>query len=95
MHRRQFASIGTPRTVWDLDAQYRVHELTQEKKSFSTIDNIAIYSDVVSDLVGGVFGSVLFGHEGRGVVALASVSSNFKIETEVHSVNALQPRDPA
>ncbi len=30
---------GTPRTICDLAAHYRVHELTQEKKSFSTIDN--------------------------------------------------------
>src|SRR6266567_1173218 len=31
--------IGTPHTICDLAAHYRVHELTQEKKSFSTIDN--------------------------------------------------------
>jgi integrase len=31
--------IGTPRTICDLAMHYRVHELTQEKKSFSTIDN--------------------------------------------------------
>jgi integrase len=31
--------IGTPHTVCELAAHYRVHELTQEKKSFSTIDN--------------------------------------------------------
>jgi len=31
--------IGTPFTICDLAAHYRVHELTQEKKSFSTIDN--------------------------------------------------------
>ena len=31
--------IGTPRTICDLAAHYRLHELTQEKKSFSTIDN--------------------------------------------------------
>src|ERR1700733_14816641 len=33
------ADIGTPRTICDLAEHYRVHELTQEKKSFSTIDN--------------------------------------------------------
>jgi len=31
--------IGTPHTICDLATHYRVHELTQEKKSFSTIDN--------------------------------------------------------
>ena len=31
--------IGTPHTICDLAAHYRVHELTQEKKSFSTMDN--------------------------------------------------------
>ena len=31
--------FGTPQTICDLAAHYRVHELTQEKKSFSTIDN--------------------------------------------------------
>jgi integrase len=31
--------IGTPQNICDLAAHYRVHELTQEKKSFSTIDN--------------------------------------------------------
>ena len=31
--------IGTPNTICDLAAHYRLHELTQEKKSFSTIDN--------------------------------------------------------
>ena len=31
--------IGTPHTICDLAAHYRLHELTQEKKSFSTIDN--------------------------------------------------------
>jgi len=30
---------GTPRTIADLDAHYRKHELTQDKKSFSTIEN--------------------------------------------------------
>lgn len=30
---------GTPRTVADLDAHYRKYELTQDKKSFSTIEN--------------------------------------------------------
>jgi integrase len=30
---------GTPRTISDLDADYRKHELTQDKKSFSTIEN--------------------------------------------------------
>ena len=30
---------GTPRNICDLAAHYRVHELTTEKKSFSTIDN--------------------------------------------------------
>jgi len=31
--------IGTPQNICDLAAHYRVHELTREKKSFSTIDN--------------------------------------------------------
>ena len=31
--------IGTPHTICELAAHYRVHELTREKKSFSTIDN--------------------------------------------------------
>jgi hypothetical protein len=31
--------VGTPHTICDLATHYRVHELTQEKKSFSTIDN--------------------------------------------------------
>lgn len=31
--------IGTPNTVLDLEAHYGKHELTQEKKSFSTIEN--------------------------------------------------------
>jgi site-specific recombinase XerD len=31
--------VGTPQNICDLAAHYRVHELTQEKKSFSTIDN--------------------------------------------------------
>ena len=30
---------GTPQNICDLAAHYRVHELTEEKKSFSTIDN--------------------------------------------------------
>lgn len=30
---------GTPRTVADLDAHYRKHELTEDKKAFSTIEN--------------------------------------------------------
>jgi hypothetical protein len=30
---------GSPRTVADLDAHYRKYELTQDKKSFSTIEN--------------------------------------------------------
>jgi integrase len=33
------ADIGTPRTICDLEAHYRKHELTLEKKSFSTIEN--------------------------------------------------------
>jgi integrase len=31
--------IGTPKTIRDLEAHYQKHELTQEKKSFSTIEN--------------------------------------------------------
>ncbi len=31
--------VGTPRTVCDLDAHYRAHELTSGRKSFSTIEN--------------------------------------------------------
>ena len=31
--------IGTPNTIRDLEAHYRKHELTHEKKSFSTIEN--------------------------------------------------------
>lgn len=30
---------GTPRAINDLDAHYRKHELTEDKKSFSTIEN--------------------------------------------------------
>jgi hypothetical protein len=30
---------GIPRTIADLDAQYRKYELTQDKKSFSTIES--------------------------------------------------------
>jgi integrase len=33
------ADIGTPQTICDLATHYRVRELTQETKSFSTIDN--------------------------------------------------------
>ena len=31
--------VGTPRTVCDLDAHYRAHELTPGRKSFSTTEN--------------------------------------------------------
>ena len=31
--------IGTPQNICDLAAHYRAHELTQERKSFTTIDN--------------------------------------------------------
>ena len=33
------AEIGTPKSVCDLAAHYRLHELTRERKAFSTIDN--------------------------------------------------------
>ena len=33
------AEIGTPKTVCDLAANYRLHELTRERKAFSTIAN--------------------------------------------------------
>ena len=33
------AEVGTPKTVCDLAAHYRLHELTRERKAFSTIDN--------------------------------------------------------
>ncbi len=32
------ADVGTPRSVFDLAAHYRLHELTVEKKAFSTIE---------------------------------------------------------
>src|SRR5437016_2430842 len=32
-------NIGTPQNICDLAAHYREHELTQERKAFSTIDN--------------------------------------------------------
>lgn len=31
--------IGTPKTICDLEAHYRTHELTPERKSFSTVEN--------------------------------------------------------
>ena len=31
--------VGTPKTVCDLAAHYRLHELTGERKAFSTIEN--------------------------------------------------------
>jgi hypothetical protein len=52
--------IGTPHTICDLAAHYRTHELTQEKKSFSTIDNIAFFSSVTSNRVGGIIGLAQF-----------------------------------
>ena len=33
------AEVGTPKSVCDLAAHYRLHELTRERKAFSTIDN--------------------------------------------------------
>src|ERR1700733_15820700 len=33
------AEVGTPRSVCDLAAHYRLHELTRERKAFSTIEN--------------------------------------------------------
>jgi integrase len=33
------AEVGTPKSVYDLAAHYRLHELTRERKAFSTIDN--------------------------------------------------------
>ena len=33
------AEVGTPKSVCDLAAHYRQHELTRERKAFSTIDN--------------------------------------------------------
>ena len=33
------AEIGTPKTVCDLAAHYRLHELNRERKAFSTIEN--------------------------------------------------------
>jgi hypothetical protein len=33
------AEVGTPKTVCDLAAHYRLHELTRERKAFSTIEN--------------------------------------------------------
>jgi hypothetical protein len=33
------AEVGTPKSVCDLAADYRPHELTRERKAFSTIEN--------------------------------------------------------
>jgi integrase len=33
------AEVGTPKSVCDLAAHYRLHELTKKRKAFSTIDN--------------------------------------------------------
>src|SRR3984957_8098295 len=33
------AEVGTPKTVCDLAAHYRLHELTRDRKAFSTIEN--------------------------------------------------------
>src|ERR1700760_3788626 len=33
------AEVGTPKSVCDLAAHYRLHELTRERKAFSTIEN--------------------------------------------------------
>jgi hypothetical protein len=33
------AEVGTPKSICDLAADYRLHELTSERKAFSTIEN--------------------------------------------------------
>ena len=33
------ADVGTPKSIGDLAAHYRLHELTKERKAFSTIEN--------------------------------------------------------
>jgi len=39
--------IGTPHTICDLAAHYRVHELTQENQSFSSIDTKPLNPDSI------------------------------------------------
>lgn len=52
--------IGTPHTISDLAAHYRVHELTQEKSHSQQSITIAICSNVTSNPVGEVIGWVQF-----------------------------------
>jgi hypothetical protein len=58
------AEVGTPKSVCDLAAHYRLHELTRERKAFSTIDNHRLlfkrYIEP-SNRAGEVIGSVRFG----------------------------------
>jgi hypothetical protein len=53
--------LGTPQTVCDLAAHYRAHELTQDKKSFSTIDNHRHLFKRYIEPRWGNFGSARFG----------------------------------
>src|SRR5580700_5759092 len=43
------AEVGTPKSVCDLAAHYRLHELTRERKAFQPLRIIAFYSSVTSN----------------------------------------------
>jgi hypothetical protein len=54
------AEVGTPKTVCDLAAHYRLHELTRERKAFSTIDNHRLLFKRYIEPRWGIVGSVRF-----------------------------------
>ena len=54
------AEVGTPKSVCDLAAHYRLHELTQERRAFSTIESQRILFNAISNLAWDTFNSVQF-----------------------------------
>ena len=69
------AEVGTPKTVCDLAAHYRLHELTRERKAFSAIGPSSSIQALHRTAFGKSSARCSSYHGGYGMAALSSVSS--------------------
>jgi hypothetical protein len=86
--------IGTPHTICDLAAHYRVHELTQEKKSFSTDNHRNLFKRYIEPRWGSLRLASNSNSRSRGMAPFSSVGTGIEVEIEVCPVGSVQPCDP-
>jgi hypothetical protein len=72
------AEVGTPKSVCDLAAHYRLHELTMERKAFTTIESHRTLGKLhIEPRWGHLQLSAVANNRGRGMAGFSCVSAKF------------------